>query len=178
MAQPDLSSRRMIALGVIRKAIGVDGLCAVGVYGNTLRQLGLPATVYVGVSETDCIRMVLEKIEFRPKGPVCLFAGIHGPEGIESLRGLFIYTDEASLPRLEEGNFYHFELTGLKVQTDQGHQIGTLVQVHNFPTVDSVEVKRPSGETIMIPLTSEVLVDIDRTSGYFTVSHSFIEELL
>lgn len=168
----------MIALGTVAKAIGLAGACGVRVYGDTLRGLRLPADVYVGSSETDCSLMSMVKIAFNPKGPVCSFAGIDTPESAEALRGKLLFIRNESLPRLAEGSFYHFELAGLMVKTDQGNRLGTVESVHNFPTVDSIEVRRPNGETIMIPLCSDALANIDRAAGVVTLRQAFIDELL
>ena len=44
--------------------------------------------------------------------------------------------------------------------------------------IDSVEVGRSTGETVMLPLSVEALVAIDRQNKRLTVRHSFVEELL
>lgn len=168
----------MIALGTVAKAIGLAGACGVRANGETLRRLKLPADVYVGSSESDCSLMTVVKIAFNPKGPVCTFAGIDTLESAEKLRGKLLFIKNDSLPRLTDGNFYHFELIGLAVTTDQGRRLGTVESVHNFPTVDSIEVRRPNGETIMIPLCGDALADIDRTAGIITLRQDFIDELL
>lgn len=168
----------MIAVGLIRKAIGLKGLCAVEPFGFTLETITVPLSVCVGLSENSCSAMVIERVEKSAKGPACFFAGITEPGQAEKLRGSFIYVERTELPRLREGEYYHFELVGLKVRTDQGMYLGDLVEVHNFPSVDSIEVKRPSGETTMIPLVADALADIDRGSGYLTVRQTFVEDLL
>jgi 16S rRNA processing protein RimM len=169
---------RRVAIGVVRKAVGCEGACAVAPFGSTLERISLPATVLIGSSESDCREIILEKVEFHAKGPVCFFSGIICRESAAEICGLFLFIDSALLPDPGEGSFYQFELVGMHVVTDRGSEIGMVVAVHNFPTIDSVEVGRSTGETVMLPLSGEALVEIDRRNNRLTVRHSFIEELL
>ncbi|MBN1577068.1 MAG: 16S rRNA processing protein RimM [Chitinispirillaceae bacterium] len=178
MSEHVSSTSRLVALGIISKTIGLKGACAVTPYGSTLERFSLPGELFVGGSESGCTRMVLEKVEFREKGPVCFFSGVTAVESAAKLCGLTLFIDQALLPQLEKGYCYHFDLMGLKVVTDRGRELGTVVAVHNFPTIDSVEVSPPAGEKVMIPLSEEALVNIDRRGGYLTFHHSFVEELL
>ena len=169
---------RLVALGVIRKTIGLNGACALQAFGPSLQRMTLPVAVYVGSGESDGRQMVLERVDFRPKGPVCFFSGIHDSESAAVLRGSTLYIDQSLLPRLESDTYYQFELVGMKVQTDTGKEIGSVESVENFPTLDSVIVQRTAGESIVLPLTAEAVVEVDRMSGYITVRQAFIEELL
>jgi 16S rRNA processing protein RimM len=168
----------MIVIGTIAKTIGLAGGCGVRAFGDTLRQLKLPAEVYIGDSESDCRLITMVQVSFHPKGPVCLFAGVDGPDSAEVLRGKQLFIKNESLPRLKDGCFYHFELAGMKVITDRGNRIGTIDSVHNFPSIDSIEIKRPTGDPIMVPLSSDALVNIDRTARVVTLRQDFIDELL
>jgi len=167
----------MVALGIIRKAIGLNGLCAVEVFGETFGQLEVPGEVLVGRNENICRTITIEHIEFRPKGPVCFFKDITDRDGAETLRNQYIYLRYDELPKLESDSFYHFELMGKKVLTDNGQLLGNVTAVHNFPTVDSIEIG-VGHESIMIPLTAEALETIDKVNGRIIVKHAFIEELL
>ncbi|MBN1308955.1 MAG: 16S rRNA processing protein RimM [Chitinispirillaceae bacterium] len=178
MSEPASSLPRLIAVGIIGKPIGVEGACAVTPYGATLERFGVPRELYVGSSETACRRIVLEKTAFRGKRAVCHFSGITTIESAAKICGLMLFVTRDTLPQLEEGGFYHFDLMGLKVGTDQGRELGTVVAVHNFPTIDSVEVTPSEGETVVIPLSERAVAGIDRQRGYLTVRHSFIEDLL
>ena len=178
MSAPASSPSWLIAVGIINKTVGLEGACTVTPYGLSLERFSVPAELFVGSSEADCRRIVLEKVEFRVKGPVCFFNGVTSVESAAKLCGLTLFIHQALLPQLEEGSYYHFDLMGLKVKTDQGREIGTVVAVYNFPTVDSVEVIPSAGERVLIPLSEEAVVGIDRKRGYLTVRHLFIEELL
>ena len=168
----------LIALGKIRKPVGRDGACAFQPFGQTLERISLPVTVYAGEDEHACRPLALERVEFRPKGPVCFFGDISGIDSAETLRNSNLFIERERLPRLEDGAYYQFELEGMKVQTDRGREVGTVESIENYPSVDSISVRRTGGEVIMVPLTGEAVLEVDRMSGYITVREEFIEELL
>lgn len=178
MSENESYRSRRIAVGIIRKPIGLDGTSAVEPLGHSLERLLFPVDVFIGLSENDVTLVSMESVEFRPKGPVCHFSGISTADQVEALRGAYIFIAADHLPKLDNDTYYHFDLIGLKVQDDQGRVIGSVIAVHNFPTVDSVEVTVPGLESIMIPLTADALVEIDQKSGFLTVQRSFIEELM
>ena len=100
-------------------------------------------------------------------------------EQAEALRDYTVYIASDLLPDLGKEEYYHFDLIGLKVQDDSGKDLGVITSVHNFPTVDSVEVDRgASHETLMLPLTADVVISIDPSTGYLTVRRSVIDELI
>jgi len=154
-------------------------MCAVEAYGSTLARLTAAVPVFIGASEHTVTEVTLEAVEIRPKGPACRFSGIETPEQADAMRDWTMYIAEELLPDLSDGMYYHHDLIGLKVQDDRGTEIGSVIDVHNFPSIDSVEVDRgASHESIMIPLTSDAVVSIDQTTGYLTVRRSVIDELI
>ncbi|MBN1759128.1 MAG: 16S rRNA processing protein RimM [Chitinispirillaceae bacterium] len=171
-------SPHLVALGVIRKPIGLDGACAFQPFGQTLGRLTLPVQLFAGEGETTCRPLLLEQVELRPKGPVCFFREINDADNAETLRNFNLYIDQHLLPHLEDGAYYQFELEGMKVQTDRGREIGIVESIENYPTVDSIQIRRSNGETVMVPLTGEAVTEVDRMSGSITVREEFIEELL
>lgn len=170
---------RRIAIGRIRKAIGLQGICGVEAFGSTLARLTAAVPVFIGASERNVTMVTLEMVDFRSKGPACRFSGIETAEQAEAMREWYIYIDEDLLPGLDDGMYYHHDLIGLKVQDDSGTELGKVIEVHNFPSIDSVEVARGSSpEPLMIPLTADAVVSIDQATGYLTVRRSVIDELL
>ncbi len=167
-----------IAVGRLLKPFGIHGACAVEPYGATLSKIEVPASVFVGIDEEHCSEKVMEGIEVRQRGVVCSFSDIHDSDSAGSLRGFLLFVERSALPPLDKGCYYHFELRGLRVQTDRGLEVGTVENVHNFPTVDTIEVIRLSGERVMIPLSEEAVLDVDQTSGYMTLRHDFVDDLI
>ena len=64
------------------------------------------------------------------------------------MRGKVIYTESKTLPGLKGNVFYHFELIEMAVYEEAGGTcIGRVVEVHNFPSMDTLEVMPEKGES-------------------------------
>ena len=113
-----------------------------------------------------------------PKEYRCRFSGKSDRTAAEGLRGALIFTEADSCqPRGNE--FYHFELIGMAVLGDITNAAPWhRYRVHNFPSIDTVEVKLDAGATVLLPLSMQAILTIDRRAKRITVRESFIEELL
>jgi len=177
--QRSSESDELIAVGIISRTVGLDGLCGIEPAGFALETLDLPCKVLVGESEKQCSEITLDHLEVRPKNLVGLFAGVDSVDAAEVLKGKNIYIRKADLPELGEDEFYHFELLGMTVLTDTGSEpVGSVIAVHNFPSADTIEISRKRGDSLLIPLTGESVVRIDKDSRRIILNFAFVEELL
>jgi 16S rRNA processing protein RimM len=168
----------LIVIGRVQRAIGLQGDCAVEVFGATFENLDLPAEIRIGEQESDTNPIIIEEIDYRPKCVICRFRDLNDRESVELIRGLYLFIDETKLPSLDNDEFYHFELQGMEVFSDNNEKIGVVENVYNFPTVDSLEVRRKNGDLIMVPLTENSVLKIDSKQNKIMVKHDFLEELL
>ena len=178
MAESHVVSEPVI-IGRVRKPIGLKGWCGVTAYGRVLSTLTLPAQVVLDQGRGRRNQHLLLSIEDHPKGHRCRFKGIASRDNAEKYREADIIIDNSLLPELEESEFYHFELEGMKVVSDPDKTlIGTVTIVHNYPSVDALEIERPEGKPIVIPMTKETVLLVDRKSGTILVSVDFLKEVL
>jgi 16S rRNA processing protein RimM len=169
----------LIAIGIIRRPVGLDGFCALEAFGETFGTLKTPCAVFMGKDATAAESVTISTIVLRPGGYQCRFEGKDDRTAIEGLRGRVVYIESESLPGLKGNEYYHFDLLGMAVCEDVGGTcIGRVIEVHNFPSMDTLEVMPEKGESIMIPLSGPAIAGIDKQSKRITVRQSFIEELL
>jgi 16S rRNA processing protein RimM len=172
-------SDELIAVGRIIRSVGLDGLCLIEPSGSTLETLKLPCNLLVGFSDKKSDVMNLADLEIRPKNCAGRFTGVLDKDTADLLRGKNIYVSSALLPALDEDEYYHFELVGMAVLTDIGNEpIGKVIEVHNFPSADTIEIERKHGDPILVPLTNSSVVRVDKNSGCIILNYAFVEELL
>lgn len=97
------------------------------------------------------------------KGMLLAIEGVNERDAAEALIGSRLSVDKTTLPDLDDGTYYWFELIGLSVFTSQGRYIGTLESV--LPTgSNDVYVVRDGDEEILLPALASVvkMVDIDQ----------------
>ncbi|MBN2189381.1 MAG: 16S rRNA processing protein RimM [Chitinispirillaceae bacterium] len=174
-----MSSEEWIAVGIVRRPVGLRGLCAVEPFGATLAALRAPAEVRIGKDIAGAGRVIIEELVLLPNGLRCGFESRKDRTAVEGLRGSLIFIEKKALPVRAEGSYYHFELKGAGVYSDRdGGRIGTVVEVHHFPASDTLEVEREGGAPLLLPLSDQAVAAIDTVGGRITVRQSFVEELL
>lgn len=88
----------------------------------------------------------------------------------ENLRGALIKVGREELTPLPEGNYYIFEIVGLKVFTPEGEYIGVVEDViqtgaNDVYVVASGDKKRP----VLVPALKEVVREIDVKNGRMVI---------
>lgn len=87
--------------------------------------------------------------------------GVNSREEAEALRGRVVRIAREEAAPLEEGQFYHFELIGLDVFTEDGIRIGTLDHIIETGANDVYVVKDDEGKEHLFPALTDVVPEID-----------------
>lgn len=74
-----------------------------------------------------------------------------------------------SVASLQEQEFLVGQILGLKVVTEDGEELGEIVDVYLLPANDVYVVKREDGE-FLLPAVEDVITNIDLTRGLLTVA--------
>lgn len=82
----------------------------------------------------------------------------------EELRGLLVQVLEADAPVPGEGEYYHYQLIGLQVWTDEAEHLGEVVDVLATGGNDVLVVRGAGGE-VLLPLIAAVVEEVDLPAG-------------
>ena len=96
------------------------------------------------------------------KGMLLAIEGVNERDAAEALIGSRLWVNKATLPDLDDGAYYWFELIGLSVYTTHDRYLGTLESI--LPTgSNDVYVVRDGDKEILLPALASVVrvVDID-----------------
>jgi 16S rRNA processing protein RimM len=96
---------------------------------------------------------------------IASFEGIDTIEKAEKIKNTELYADRGDLKPLPDGRYYIADIIGLKVITDEGRFLGEIVDVLKTGSNDVYTVKAESGKEHLIPVTDEVVLDIDIEKG-------------
>jgi 16S rRNA processing protein RimM len=88
----------------------------------------------------------------------------------DRLRGLYVLVDIANAVPLEAGEFYLYQLIGLKVVTSLGETLGTLTEVLETGANDVYIVDSPQYGEILIPVIPETIVATNIDDGVLIVN--------
>lgn len=103
----------------------------------------------------------------RSKGYLVGFSEIMSRNEAEALRGaeIFVERNEAVLA---EGEFFHDDLIGFAVATDEGKDLGLLREIYSTGANDVYEVGTDE-QTWLIPAIKDVITKIDKDRRLITV---------
>lgn len=144
-----------VALAVVIGAHGIQGEVRLKLFAESIESLKRYASVQVG-------GRVLTLKAIKPgKAAIARFAEINDRAQAEGLRGALLTVSRAALPLLEEGEYYHADLIGLRCETDGGELLGTVVAVENFGAGDILEIEKADGKRTMVPFKDGVADLVD-----------------
>ncbi|HWK36152.1 ribosome maturation factor RimM [Sphingomonas sp.] len=97
--------------------------------------------------------LTLKSLRAGSNGAIARFAEVPDRTAAERLRGTELTVPRAALPPLGEGEYYHADLIGLPVVSDDGAAIGSIAAIDNYGAGDVIEIVRPDGKRFMAPMT-------------------------
>jgi len=116
--------------------------------------------------------LTLRSVRPGPNGAVARFAEIADRNTAEALRGTELTVPRASLPPLDEGEYYHADLIDLPCISTSGEALGKVVLIENFGAGDVIEIERPDGTRFMVPMRPEAVPEWD--AGRLLIDDAFV----
>lgn len=161
----DKSSR--VPVGKVLKAHGVRGEVKVLPYGETLEQMEAGEELYFVEGGVQS-QLTLLGIRVQKRILIVRFGEIENMDQATALSGKDLLIDRDRLPGLPEGEYYHFELIGLSVVTEDGKELGTLKAIFETGGNDVYVVETGSGE-LLVPAIEDVVREVNLESGKLIV---------
>ncbi len=154
---------RFLEAGRVGRAHGLDGSFHVTGPRPRLLTLGMPTDLgaivrRAGTDERPLIR--LEGCETRAAAEA-----LHG-------RPLQVALDDA--PALEDGEWWAHELEGLAV-TDGSKAVGIVRRMRELPSVEVLEVERPDGSELLVPMVGDAIRELDVAGRRVDVDLGFLD---
>ena len=111
----------------------------------------------------------IESCKFHKQYVLLKFAEYPRREQAEALTGRMLTIDRSEAAPLEEGEFYTFDIIGLKVLDPEGVELGTVENVLRTGSNDVYQARRPDGGELLIPALKAVVNKIDVAGGSMVV---------
>ena len=161
----------LVAVGRILGAHGRDGGLRVKVASDVPGRFGegnsLLAAKDGTVSEGQTYQISSSKTT--GKGELILmFRGLRDRRQAQQLAGLWLWVPRSEVPSAQEGEYFHYQLIGLKVRTVDGEDLGELAEILETGSNDVYVVAGGDGE-ILVPALSRVVLEIDIAGGLMVV---------
>jgi len=108
------------------------------------------------------------------KTAVLTLRGVTSRDDAEALRDADLFVSAEDAEPLAEGRFYIHDIVGLRVMTDDGSVVGTVVEVMPTGSNDVYIVRADDGREVLIPAIKEAIREIDLPAGRIVVDAAWV----
>lgn len=164
-----MTEPRLVPVGKVIATHGLRGAVKVLPYGETLivQKVGEPTYIPQG---RDGVPLTLTIQSVRPQGKLLVvqFAELKDISEAEPLVRSEVFLAEESLPATSEGEYYYYQLLGLRVETVEGISLGILRGIIETGSNDVYVIDGQYGE-VLIPAIVDVIIHVDLPGGRMIV---------
>jgi 16S rRNA processing protein RimM len=155
-----------LVVGKFRHPHGLRGEILMNVATDFPDRLQPGIIIYVGETK---LPLEIRSRRWHGDSLLLTFESFQNPEESGELRNQWVYVKTEDRPALPEGEYYHHQLLGLAVVSDEGHELGKMTGILDTGANDVYVVVSPSGREILLPAIEPVILDIDLERGKMLV---------
>jgi 16S rRNA processing protein RimM len=155
-----------LAVGRIVRPHGVRGALVLEPYSWLIRCLEPGSAVYLG--ETKRKKQVAG-ISAHQERYLLWLDGCTDRETAEHWRGAEIFLDLRDAPELPADEYFHWQIIGLRVESDEGEVLGQVVDILETGANDVFVVRDASGAELLLPAIAPVVRRVNLEAGVIEV---------
>ena len=170
----DANSQELVAVARIIGAHGREGEIRVKVTSDVPGRFDEGQTLLVSQDGTASDGLTCRIASSRSTGSkgndvlIISLRGYHDRDQALELAGYWLWVPRSEVPAPEEGEYFHYQLIGLKVRTVDGEDLGELAEILETGSND-VYVVAGDGVDVLVPALSRVVREIDIDAGLMVV---------
>jgi 16S rRNA processing protein RimM len=107
--------------------------------------------------------------------PILRLAGADDRAAADALRGQDLLVERAAAPELEQDEYWAEDLVGCTV-AGGGRELGVVRRLAELPSCEVLEVARPDGGELLVPLVRDAIVSVDIARRRIEVDVAFLGE--
>jgi 16S rRNA processing protein RimM len=147
-----------LAIGFLRRPHGIKGEMTMDILTDFPERIQTGKKVFVG-DEHELLEIV--SVRGHDRALLIRFAGFENPEEAGRLRNKTVFTKTSELPTLPEGEYYHHQLLGLNVLSEDGSVLGVLENILETGANDVYLVRTGEGKELLLPAIEDVILEVN-----------------
>ena len=158
----------LLQVGIITSTHGVRGEVKVYPTTDDPRRFRRLKEVVLDTGR-EKLNLEIEGVKFFKQFVILKFKGLDNINDIEKYRQKSLYVTRKNAVRLQRDEYFIADLIGLKVQDEDGTQLGTVKDVIETGANDVYEVEMADGRSLLLPAIKQCILNVDVENGMMQV---------
>ncbi len=158
----------LLQVGIITSTHGVRGEVKVYPTTDDPRRFRRLREVVLDTGR-EKLNLEIEGVKFFKQFVILKFKGLDNINDIEKYRQKSLYVTRKNAVRLQRDEYFIADLIGLKVQDEDGTELGTLKDVIETGANDVYEVEMADGRSLLLPAIKQCILNVDVENGMMQV---------
>lgn len=174
----NLRDGQYLLLGKVARPFGIKGEVRIHPFNPYSETFGHIDCFFLRAQDGGIKKYNIEHIRPHQNFFLVLIEGIKDRTRAESIRDQEVLVKREQLAPAGDGEFYWFQLLGLKVRSEQGRELGEVAEIEQTnPCLDGndILVVRQECREILVPFTESYIKKVDLEAGEIIITR--LEEL-
>lgn len=158
----------LLQVGIITSTHGVRGEVKVYPTTDDPRRFRRLREVILDTGR-EKLNLEIEGVKFFKQFVILKFKGLDNINDIEKYRQKSLYVTRKNAVRLQRDEYFIADLIGLKVQDEDGAELGTVKDVIETGANDVYEVEMADGRSLLLPAIKQCILNVDVEKGMMQV---------
>ena len=158
----------LLQVGIITSTHGVRGEVKVYPTTDDPRRFRRLKEVVLDTGR-EKLNLEIEGVKFFKQFVILKFKGLDNINDIEKYRQKSLYVTRKNAVRLQRDEYFIADLIGLKVQDEDGTELGTVKDVIETCANDVYEVEMADGRSLLLPAIKQCILNVDVENGMMQV---------
>ncbi len=158
----------LLQVGIITSTHGVRGEVKVYPTTDDPRRFRRLKEVVLDTGR-EKLNLEIEGVKFFKQFVILKFKGLDNINDIEKYRQKSLYVTRKNAVRLQRDEYFIADLIGLKVQDEDGTELGTVKDDIETGANDVYEVEMADGRSLLLPAIKQCILNVDVENGMMQV---------
>lgn len=152
--------KELMEIGQIVNTYGIKGFLKVVPYTNDITRFEDLTSIYVETKKA-LESFDIEEVKYSKDLVLLKFKGIDDINLAQKYKNCYLKIDRKDAVKLPEDTYFIVDLLDMQVYTDEGEDLGKIIDVYPTGSNDIYVVKNEEGKQVLLPAIGDVIKSVD-----------------
>lgn len=152
--------KQLMEIGQIVNTYGIKGFLKVVPYTDDITRFEKLNSIYIQTKKS-LETVAIEEVKYSKNLVLLKIKGIDDINSAEIYKNCYIKIDRSDAVELPEDSYFIIDLIGVEVVTDEGDELGNIIDVFSTGANDIYVVKNELGKQVLLPAIGDVIKNVD-----------------